>query len=539
MSIISIPVLGLLTLSLLAIYKFVIYPVLLSPLSKIPNAHWSAPISPLWILRTRLLKQENRKTHDAHLKHGPVIRLGPNELSVNDLAGLRTVYAGGFEKGEWYSIFDNYGVPCMFSAWHSKPHSAKKRMISNIYSKSNIHNSPALHRQAQVILYDRLLPILTAASTPPNCQNGIEIHEIWNATTLDFITAYQFGLQNGSNFLSEEEYRKHWFSLYYNRKRYTFWSQELPRLNRFFRKLGIYLVPKWVDDNNDELEAWTQERCDRTLTYIMEGLAAKDTDPGNEPVVFSTMLNGIEKERKSKGDSSILATDLLKHPELSMASEMIDHLAAGHETSGITLTYITWHLSQDIPLQDRLRAELLSLSPNMLLSRNSSRKELPSSKELDNLPVLHAIMMETLRLDAAIPGSQPRQTPYPSCTIGKFSGIPGGVRVGAQAHSVHRNAEVYPRPEKFDYTRWLDDENGYSEHQKKERDRWFWAFSSGGRMCVGSNFAVHEIKLILAAVYSNFRTYIVNDEGIEQEDGYTVGPASNRLILKLERVEED
>jgi cytochrome P450 len=127
----------------------------------------------------------------------------------------------------------------------------------------------------------------------------------------------------------------------------------------------------------------------------------------------------------------------------------------------------------------------------MLLSKKSSRKELPSSKELDNLPVLHAIMMESLRLDAAIPGSQPRQTPYPSCTLGKFSGIPSGVRVGAQAHSVHRNAEVYPGPEKFDYTRWLDDENGYSEHQKKERDRWFWAFSSGGRMCVGSNFAVH------------------------------------------------
>ena len=37
------------------------------------------------------------------------MRLGPNEISVNDVAGLRTVYAGGFEKGEWYSIFDNYG----------------------------------------------------------------------------------------------------------------------------------------------------------------------------------------------------------------------------------------------------------------------------------------------------------------------------------------------------------------------------------------------------------------------------------------------
>ncbi|PBP27886.1 cytochrome P450 family protein [Diplocarpon rosae] len=537
MSILSIPVLGLSFICFLAFYKFILFPTFLSPLSKVPNAHWSAPISPLWILWTRLRKRENRETHAAHLKYGPVIRLAPNELSVNDLSGLRTVYAGGFEKGQWYSIFDNYGVPCMFSTWHSKSHSAKKRMMSNIYSKSSIHNSVALHRQAQVILYERLLPLLAAASTPRNAPNGVEVHEIWNATTMDFITAYQFGLRNGSNFLGNETYRKHWFSLYHTRKTYTFWSQELPALSCLFRKLGIYLVPRWVDDNNSELETWTQERCDSTLAYIKDGIAAKDSDPGNEPVVFNAMLNGIEKERKSKGNESVLAADALKHPELSMASEMIDHLAAGHETSGIMLTYISWHLSQDISLQDRLCAELRGLTPNMLLSSKSSQQEIPSSKELDNLPVLHAIVMESLRLDAAIPGSQPRQTPFPSCSLGAFS-IPGGVRVGAQAHSVHRNAEVYPEPEKFKYYRWMDNENGYSEEQKRERDRWFWAFSSGGRMCVGSNFAVHEIKLVLAAVYSNFRTHIVNDEGIEQEDGYTCGPRSNKLILRFERIEE-
>jgi cytochrome P450 len=87
-------------------------------------------------------------------------------------------------------------------------------------------------------------------------------------------------------------------------------------------------------------------------------------------------------------------------------------------------------------------------------------------------------------------------TPFPSCTLGGYE-IPGGVRVGAQAHSLHRNAEVYPEPEKWDHTRWMDDKNGYAEEQRKERDKWFWAFSSGGRMCVGSNFAMHGIIPLL------------------------------------------
>jgi hypothetical protein len=31
---------------------------------------------------------------------------------------------------------------------------------------------------------------------------------------------------------------------------------------------------------------------------------------------------------------------------------------------------------------------------------------------------------------------------------------------------------------------------------------------------------------------------VVDDEGIEQDDGYTVGPRSNKLFLRFERVEQ-
>jgi hypothetical protein len=42
--------------------------------------------------------------------------------------------------------------------------------------------------------------------------------------------------------------------------------------------------------------------------------------------------------------------------------------------------------------------------------------------------------------------------------------------------------------------------------------------------------------MVIAAVYSNYRTHIVDDEGIEQMDGYTTGPKSNRLTLRFEKV---
>jgi hypothetical protein len=103
------PVFIWLTLVVLA-YVFIIHPALFSQLSSIPNAHWSVPYSSGWILWVRYTNHENREIHAAHLENGPIVRVAPNEISiktVND--GIRTVYSGGFEKGDWYGIFNNYG----------------------------------------------------------------------------------------------------------------------------------------------------------------------------------------------------------------------------------------------------------------------------------------------------------------------------------------------------------------------------------------------------------------------------------------------
>ena len=90
------------------LYRFLVYPVFLSPLSDIPSAHWSASLSPLWILAARRHGRENRALLAAHRRLGPVVRVAPGTLSVDGLDGLKTIYRGGFEKSAWYGQFDNY-----------------------------------------------------------------------------------------------------------------------------------------------------------------------------------------------------------------------------------------------------------------------------------------------------------------------------------------------------------------------------------------------------------------------------------------------
>jgi hypothetical protein len=50
------------------------------------------------------------------------------------------------------------------------------------------------------------------------------------------------------------------------------------------------------------------------------------------------------------------------------------------------------------------------------------------------------------------------------------------------------------------------------------------------------NYEPIELKLVVAAIYTNFTSHIVNDDGIEQMDGYTCTPKSNRLYLRFEQV---
>lgn len=90
-------------------YHIYIHPAFISPLSKIPNAHWSAPISPLWILHKRFKHREIATLVAAHKNLGPFIRVAPNEVVVDDLDAVKQIYVGGLNKPDWYGVFDSYG----------------------------------------------------------------------------------------------------------------------------------------------------------------------------------------------------------------------------------------------------------------------------------------------------------------------------------------------------------------------------------------------------------------------------------------------
>lgn len=376
-----------------------------------------------------------------------------------------------------------HSVHCMFSSSDTAEHSARKRLISRVYSKSYVQTSEAAREQAREILYNRLLPALVkegGVNVKGREPHGVDVYSVFMAVTMDFIASYAFGLEYGTNFLDNKGQRDHLLEMYLARNDYRIYDQEIPLFTKLCRRVGIPLCPKWVDDANVELGDWCKQFC-----------TAKAQSPEHDDgsVVWNALVNGLEKEAKVNGENSVLYSTALSDVDRSISSELFDHFLAGQETSGIALAYLSWRLSQSLQLQAELRTELLGLTPNMQLGGDGSAgaARMPDPKQLDNLPVLHAVLMETLRLHTPIPGAQPRQSPKQGSQIGPYT-IPHGVRVAAMAYTLHRDESVFPDAEKWDHTRWLT--SHASEEELKLRNRQFWAFSSGGRMCVGSNFAM-------------------------------------------------
>lgn len=66
----------------IAIYNYIVLPTFRSPPSKIPNAHPLCSVTFWWFSRQRTKKRELRTLYHAHQKHGPIVRLGPNEVTI-------------------------------------------------------------------------------------------------------------------------------------------------------------------------------------------------------------------------------------------------------------------------------------------------------------------------------------------------------------------------------------------------------------------------------------------------------------------------
>jgi len=389
----------------------------------------------------------------------------------------------------------------------SKSHATRKRMLSNIYSKNHVISSPTTPETTKAIIFGRLLPLVQR-----NVEVGkpIETLSLSYAYSMDSFMAYQYGLSLASNFIEDTQQRDWYLRNFFSPRPHLFWITEVPGFTALARKFGLKLFPEHASNSIKELEDWTLGICDKAEKQLSNDV---EFEAANTPVVFAqhrTSLQNQSRDLKGKLDPNLLPIEQPYPARLEIASDMHCHSAAAIETSGDTLAYVYYELSRRPDLQKRLREEVSSVTPNLIFPLPEGQTlELPKFKNIDALPLLDAIIQETLRKWPAVPGGQPRVTPSSGCKLAGYNNIPAGVRVQASAYALHKNPEVFPEPDEWKPERWLN----ATPTELVEMRHWFWAWGSGGRMCIGRNFAMHcKVYSPDSTLSSQKLTYRVSDE---------------------------
>ncbi|GJN38915.1 hypothetical protein PR202_gb27996 [Eleusine coracana subsp. coracana] len=171
---------------------------------------------------------------------------------------------------------------------------------------------------------------------------------------------------------------------------------------------------------------------------------------------------------------------------------ILEIVVAGSETTTTTLEWALVELIRHPKAMERVTAEL---------RRAFAAHGTVSEQALGELPYLHLVIRETLRLHAPVPLLLPRECREPCQVLGYD--VPRGTRVLVNAWAMGRDERYWPGdPEEFRPERFQAE--GVADVDFKGADFEFLPFGAGRRMCPGIGFGLANVEIALASLLFHF-----------------------------------
>ena len=353
-------------------------------------------------------------------------------------------------------------------------HRKRKRMLSRPYSNSYILNSQTLDIVISRVTSRLREGLARWASTG----TSVDVYQQAKCCTLDVASGWLFGSENATDTLRKPEFESDLTTLATAAlKRLTVQTSLVWPITSFARWIGNGLPDPGV---TGRWEAWLTQ-------VITDSFRRHPTKPSSTASLYDHFFDSFKAANPDMSNNEVASF---------IAVECDDHLSASHIGLGTLLSYAMYELSRDPDSQRALRKELRTLS-------EPSDQKL--AHRLANLPVLDAVLTETLRTRAPCPGPFPRVVPDSGCRlVGKFD-VPGGTIVSSSAWALHFNPIPFPSPEEWRPRRWLEAD----EDTQAEMRKWIWTFGSGARICIGTHYSMrgrsHPLHHFLCPFYQ--RTY--------------------------------
>jgi cytochrome P450 len=381
-----------------------------------------------------------------HAKHGRLVRVGPNHVSVSDGNVIQQLYSisSKFTKSDFYSLFD-IKTPAgpastTFSVRDETIHKAKKRPVANAFSMSTMRELEPMNDACSEILLRNM-----AERTGQDVDLGKWLH--WYA--FDVISSITFS--NRLGFMEQEKDVGSIIEAIEGRLVYNSIVGQAPWLHKYLfgNPLVSYLanvIPAVAVMNSSKfIVSFAAKQLER--------YQGKDSSSNELP----DMLDRFK--RFKDGEQVMSDSELLSHA--------VSNIFAGSDTTAASLRAIFYYLCRTPSAHKKVLDELDEAN------RNGRLSDPITFAEAQDLKYFQAVVKEALRMHPAVGLLLERVVPRGGTEVGGVW-LAGGTIVGVNPWVVARSKDVYGEDsEIFKPERWLDAD----EKRLKAMERNFLAVS--------------------------------------------------------------
>ncbi|MEZ0486177.1 cytochrome P450 [Fibrella aquatica] len=233
--------------------------------------------------------------------------------------------------------------------------------------------------------------------------------------------------------------------------------------------------------------------------------------------------------RKQTGDRQDDLLDMLLYAtdedtgegmsEQQLRDECVTLFTAGHETTAVSMAWLTYLLAQHPDVVDKLRAEA-----DTVLGSNVPG-ELPPVAAFRSMPYALQVVQEALRLYP--PAWAMSRMALNDDQIGPYR-IPKGDTIIVSPYLLHHDPTNWPDPERFDPDR-------FAEGRDKDRPAYaYLPFGGGPRLCIGNQFALMEMQILLTFFVRTFDFELINAAAIKPKPLISLRP-NQPIQVKLRK----
>ncbi|KAH8163969.1 hypothetical protein CIB48_g4253 [Xylaria polymorpha] len=349
---------------------------------------------------------------ELHKKYGPVVRVGPDEVDVTDLATVKIIHRvkADFVKTDFYKGI-GYAKENIIGTQNVDFHRQHRKLLSQPMSESSL-------KAMQPQIEEKVHLAIKRMGEEMQTKKLVDVYKWWMFMTTDIIGQLTFGesffaLERGEANTYIQDIRKAGLI--------SSISSQLTPLMPILYYIPFPGLGESLKAISDRMASYASTRLQR----LRDDIESKGRD---RPLLFSKLVGGGKVEGETM-------------TEIELRNESEAYIVAGSDTTSNTLTFMTWAICSQPAIKQQLLKELETLPVGF------------TDDDLKCLPFLNQCITEALRRFPVVPGGLPRYVPKEGADISGYW-LPGRTTVTTQTWSLHRDPEVFPDPDRYDPSRW-------------------------------------------------------------------------------------